>query len=344
MTSATKPAPRVVRSRKPQSQHRRTPIKTLGRGLVAAAAGLIAVSAVMIGAGWLLAAAFQARSDIRSVNAHDTISSRAAFAERFPKAAPVAQSVAAKNFSWPGIEFPSVREIANPVGALAVVIPASAAKVAKLSPDDRIVTGSLNPSAYKLASLGDGLPANAPGVPALPEEARSIPLPRTRPKLASISPIQQLGINPEEEVRPLKTAIYDITAKMVYLPNGERLEAHSGLGEFMDDPRHVHRRMRGATPPNTYKLTFREALFHGVRAIRLTPENERDMFARDGILAHTYMLGPSGQSNGCVSFKDYPKFLRAFQRGEIDRIVVLPRLTRPPTFATQPNARSASAL
>ena len=36
------------------------------------------------------------------------------------------------------------------------------------------------------------------------------------------------------------------------------------------------------------------------------------MFGRDGILAHSYMLGPNGQSNGCLSFRDYPKFLRAF--------------------------------
>ena len=36
------------------------------------------------------------------------------------------------------------------------------------------------------------------------------------------------------------TAIYDITARTVYLPDGTKLEAHSGLGPKMDDPRHVH--------------------------------------------------------------------------------------------------------
>ena len=65
------------------------------------------------------------------------------------------------------------------------------------------------------------------------------------------------------------------------------------------------------------------------------------MFNRDGILAHSYMLGPSGQSNGCVSFKDYPKFLRAYLRGEIDRIVVVSRLTRPPVFAARPRRAEA---
>jgi len=38
-----------------------------------------------------------------------------------------------------------------------------------------------------------------------------------------------------------RTAIYDITARVVYLPNGEKLEAHSGLGEHLDKPA-LHRR------------------------------------------------------------------------------------------------------
>jgi hypothetical protein len=120
------------------------------------------------------------------------------------------------------------------------------------------------------------------------------------------------------------TAVYDISARSVYLPSGQKLEAHSGLGEKMDDPRFVHVRMRGATPPNVYELTMRERLFHGVRAIRLNPVNDTKMFGRDGILAHTYMLGPNGQSNGCVSLKDYDKFLQAFLKGEIDRLIVVP--------------------
>jgi hypothetical protein len=38
------------------------------------------------------------------------------------------------------------------------------------------------------------------------------------------------------------------------------------------------------------------------------------------------MLGPSGQSFGCVSFKDYDAFLHAFLKGEVARIVVVPHL------------------
>lgn len=170
------------------------------------------------------------------------------------------------------------------------------------------------------------------------------PLPRRRPKLASLAPFEAIGVSPEDNF--VKTAIYDISARAVYMPNGDRLEAHSGLGPKMDDPRHVHVRMHGSTPPNTYRLTMREKLFHGVEAIRLTPVGDGQMFGRAGILAHPYMLGPNGQSNGCVSLKDYPKFLAAFKRGEVERIVVVSKLDRPPAFAKaqEPQKKFASLL
>jgi Protein of unknown function (DUF2778) len=125
------------------------------------------------------------------------------------------------------------------------------------------------------------------------------------------------------------TAIYDIVAHVVYLPNGKRLEAHSGLGSNMDDPRYISAKGRGPTP-NVYDLTLREELFHGARAIRLNPVDDGKMFGRDGILAHTYMLGPNGQSNGCVSFSDYQAFLNAYLNGEINRIVVVEHLANGP--------------
>ncbi len=136
-----------------------------------------------------------------------------------------------------------------------------------------------------------------------------------------------LSSSPDSQNR---TAIYDISAHVVYLPNGRRLEAHSGLGSYMDDPRNVHIKRKGATPPNTYRLVMRENLFHGVQAIRLIPVSGSNMFGRDGILAHHYLLGPNGQSNGCVSLADYPAFLNAYLNGEIDRLVVVERLENPP--------------
>ena len=127
---------------------------------------------------------------------------------------------------------------------------------------------------------------------------------------------------PKRNMADGKTAIYDISSKTVLLPSGQRLEAHSGLGDLLDDPRTMHLKNRGVTPANVYNLRMREALFHGVRAIRLIPVNESRMFGRDGILAHTFMLGPRGDSNGCVSFRDYDAFLQAFLRGEITRLAV----------------------
>ena len=131
-----------------------------------------------------------------------------------------------------------------------------------------------------------------------------------------------------------RTAIYDITARTVYLPNGRRLEAHSGLGDHMDDPRYVNVRMTGPTPPNVYELKMRESLFHGVRAIRLVPTDDSKMHGRAGLLTHSYMLGPSGQSNGCVSFSNYSAFLEAYQRGEVNRLVVVERLAEAPSPKT----------
>ena len=121
--------------------------------------------------------------------------------------------------------------------------------------------------------------------------------------------------------------MYDITARTVYMPDGSKLEAHSGLGSALDNPNLVHVRMHGATPPHVYDLTARESLFHGVAAIRLNPVGgEQAIFGRAGLLAHTYMLGPNGDSNGCVSFKDYYAFLNAYRNGGIKRLAVVARV------------------
>ena len=167
---------------------------------------------------------------------------------------------------------------------------------------------------------------------------------RSAPRLASLTPAgaakaQLRTGNASKDSNSLpavgsKTAIYDIVSHTVYLPNGQRLEAHSGLGSQMDDPRYINAKGRGPTPPNVYDLTLREELFHGVRAIRLNPVDDGKMFGRDGMLAHTYMLGPNGQSNGCVSFSDYPAFLNAFLRGEVDRLVVVEHLANAPASET----------
>jgi hypothetical protein len=122
------------------------------------------------------------------------------------------------------------------------------------------------------------------------------------------------------------TAVYDISAHAVYLPDGTKLEAHSGLGPWLDDPHYTNERMRGATPVAVYDLHLREGLFHGVQALRLIPTDESKVFGRSGLLAHSFMLGPNGQSNGCVSFRNYYAFLHAYLSGEIKKLAVVARL------------------
>jgi hypothetical protein len=218
--------------------------------------------------------------------------------------------------------------------------------------DERFAGAAVSPVrvSVKTAEMEDGadnlrLTPSDPG-------GRAIALPavaRSASKLAPVTPSPLAGAA-KKRVRTADlskdwtspadadshTAIYDIVAHVVYLPNGRRLEAHSGLGGYMDDPRYINAKGRGPTPPNVYDLTLREELFHGVRAIRLTPVDDGKMFGRDGILAHTYMLGSNGQSNGCVSFSDYQAFLNAYLSGEVNRIVVVEHLANGPGLDTGP--------
>jgi hypothetical protein len=187
-----------------------------------------------------------------------------------------------------------------------------------------------------------------------PMPRTSIPLPRPRPstaeqttqlvqsddrtlvqKLASVFHPQLLlaSATPEDGLSGAaikstalgynSTAVYVISDRVVYLPSGGRLEAHSGLGVIKDDPRHVGDKNTGATPPAVYELKPREQLFHGVQALRMTPVGGGAL-GREGLLVHSFMLGPDGDSNGCVSIRDYDRFLTAFQRGEIKRLIVVP--------------------
>jgi hypothetical protein len=167
-----------------------------------------------------------------------------------------------------------------------------------------------------------GKPASAPSRPSLLAYASA-----DTNVTGSLAPSQNnaaLGAQPRYD---RDTAVYDISAHMVYLPDGSKLEAHSGLGNQLDDPRSANIRMRGVTPPHLYDLTPREALFHGVPALRLNPVGgEEAIYGRSGLLAHTFMLGPNGDSNGCVSFKDYNAFLNAYRNQGIKRLAVVSRI------------------
>ncbi|TWD55390.1 uncharacterized protein DUF2778 [Agrobacterium vitis] len=127
-------------------------------------------------------------------------------------------------------------------------------------------------------------------------------------------------------------AVYDISAATVYMPNGEKLRAHSGRGENRDNPRSAHIKNRGVTPPNIYRLSMRESLFHGVQALRMTPVGGNNMYGRDGFLTHTFMLRVRGDSSGCVVFEQYPKFLSAYKRGDIKTLIVVPSVSELPKY------------
>jgi hypothetical protein len=183
--------------------------------------------------------------------------------------------------------------------------------------------GAASPDPREKATGQSASGRSAPKPAAAPALARAA---KQRVRTADLS--QDLSSLPPADSR---TAVYDIAARTVYMPNGRRLEAHSGLGNLMDDPSYISAKGRGPTPPNVYDLTLREEPFHGVRAIRLNPVDESKMFGRDGMLAHTYMLGPNGQSNGCVSFSNYDAFLTAYLNGEVTRLVVVDHLADPPS-------------
>jgi hypothetical protein len=118
-------------------------------------------------------------------------------------------------------------------------------------------------------------------------------------------------------------AVYDIAAHTVTLPDGTRLEAHSGLGPCRDDARCAALRMRGPTPPGvTYQVAARAELFHGVEALHLNPITG-DMHGRAGMLAHPCMMGENCDSNGCMSVRNYDAFLHAVKQGQVKRLEVV---------------------
>jgi Tlde1 domain len=217
----------------------------------------------------------------------------------------------------------------QPASAVFAPPPAPASILAPPSPS-LVSRGEPRPAPVRPARLGRptspsiALGPAAPFPPPRPIELNA-PLPSNAPAAERRPVFADLGPKPAVLSQYDRfTAVYDLTGHTVYLPDGERLEAHSGLGALKDDPAHVDEADRGATPPHVYDLTLREDLFHGVQALRLNPVGGASaIFGRAGLLAHTYMLGPNGDSNGCVSFKNYEAFLQAYQNGLIKRLAVV---------------------
>ena len=160
---------------------------------------------------------------------------------------------------------------------------------------------------------------SAPMMPPLPLPEAASPFDASRDWVVT----SVAGYSYAEGLEDRPTAVYDITAHVVVLPDGSRLEAHSGLAERADDPRFIRQRMRGPTPPALYDLVPRKYRFHGIAALRLLPILG-NVFGRSGLLTHTYMLHNRPESNGCVVFRDYQTFLKAYLDGRFRRLRVVP--------------------
>jgi hypothetical protein len=265
----------------------------------------VAVVGVALTAGWLLSASLSHRHG--TARPSDFGLRRIALAPAYPSATKAPSPADIVIFP------PSLADAAVPVHVVdRAPLPRERAPVAA-----RANAVPLPPAAPpELASLRT---AQNVKVAALPPPPQAAPAPASEAHIVPPHADKPAPVRTADS----RTAVYDIAARAVYLPNGTTLEAHSGLGDRRDDPRYVNVKNNGPTPPNTYYLSLREELFHGVRAIRLTPVDDQKMFGRAGMLAHTYMLGPQGDSNGCVSFKDYPAFLQAYLKGDVDRLVVV---------------------
>ncbi|MDB5515130.1 MAG: hypothetical protein JWQ17_1888, partial [Tardiphaga sp.] len=240
------------------------------------------------------------------------------------------------------------------------LVPEHAEREAKLQEARGELAQKLQSEDWRTTLFGEPAPPPAPAPAPTPTVTPAVPLPMSRPVTANFEvPVSAPPVQADKDNRSLlrkladalpvpltlaslapdgglmrdgpdlaalgydnATAVYDISARAVFMPNGTKLEAHSGFGGLKDDPGHVDERNVGATPPNVYELKPRERLFHGVQALRMVAVGGNGTLGRSGLLAHSYMLGPNGDSKGCVSIKDYQKFLNAFQNGEIKRLVV----------------------
>lgn len=253
-----------------------------------------------------------------------------------PAPAPAVIAPAAPKPEKPAVFVAPVAPVAQIVApeAKATPVPPAPASVARPEPVPA-QTAAVAPEPAKRKSVRRGsvvaaAAANKPDDRSFFEKLFSAPQPEAGQALAYARPddgVTRVPASPGNAAPSAGAgvAVYDIEAHVVYLPNGEQLEAHSGLGPLKDDPSHVHVAMRGATPPHVYDLTLREKVFHGVRALRLTPSDGGGIYGRSGLLAHSFMLGPNGDSNGCVSFRDYNRFLQAYLRGEIRQLKVVAR-------------------
>jgi hypothetical protein len=229
---------------------------------------------------------------------------------------------------WPQELRMAVVEDEQPVAAPAIVpSPPVPASPGIPLPRSRPTAADQLAQTSQALALATAVPTTTPADVPLSQSAERSVLQKLSDMVKSKMAVASLGLGKGPDLAALgydnETAVYDITAHAVYLPNGTVLEAHSGMGSLRDDPDHVSVHMTGATPPAVYSLKPREKDFHGVAALRMTPSDGSDIGGRSGLLVHSYMLGPNGDSNGCISVRDYDRFLKAYNDGQFTHIAVV---------------------
>ncbi len=209
---------------------------------------------------------------------------------------------------------------------------------------DRTVTGGLpkpfslvlsdDETAERLPDLGP-LPMTRPGVTIAAEaEAELAPPARAKPAKRTLLAYAKPDVSMDEDeddapiARPLfgrskGVAVYDISAGVVYMPNGEKLEAHSGNRRHARQPEICACADEG--PDAARHLQGHHARIPLPRRGSRAPDPVDGIapHGRVGLLAHSYLLRKRGDSHGCVAFANYPKFLAAFKRGEIKQMVIV---------------------
>jgi hypothetical protein len=156
----------------------------------------------------------------------------------------------------PSSRWPAVPERSPTTAA----VPASSAD--RLLVDDRLaffderfvgaaLSGTASAGAAETGEQGDApfpYSLDLPEKGTQPSTSRSAPKPAPSSPLASAAKKRLHIADASPDANSLQadshTAIYDIAARTVYLPNGRRLEAHSGLGDLMDDPRYINVKAR----------------------------------------------------------------------------------------------------
>ena len=121
------------------------------------------------------------------------------------------------------------------------------------------------------------------------------------------------------------TAVYDISARVVYLPDGTSSKPIRAWGT----PSTIRATKRARSRPDaapSLPVGAPRRLVPRRSGPAPQPDRGRRSLRPAGLLAHPFMLGPNGDSNGCVSFRDYEAFLKAYENGQINKLAVVTRL------------------